>query len=250
VYRILPELLGKSYETAISSQIESLHALMEEREDILFRVTTESAEMKRIDKKIQEKTKQIIRSIDAIETRLKTRSNVLKNKINELEGIYSTLPGKRMEYNRLKNIQDLNEKYFQLLTEKKVQYAISDAGFSSNNRILKNPSLDPTPVEPKSSTVYISFLLLGMFLSLGIIFIKYVSFNEINLIEDLQNILPSHATILGGVPNSKIEMEYSKIVVTDSPKSMIAEALRKIRVNLSYIKPNYQTIAISSSISG
>lgn len=250
VYRILPELLGKSYETAISSHIESLHALMEEREDILFRVTTESSEIKRIDKKIQEKTKQIIRSIDAIETRLKTRSNVLKNKINELEGIYSTLPGKRMEYNRLKNIQDLNEKYFQLLTEKKVQYAISDAGFSSNNRILKNPSLDPTPVEPKSSTVYISFLLLGMFLSLGIIFIKYVSFNEINLIEDLQNILPSHATILGGVPNSKIEMEYSKIVVTDSPKSMIAEALRKIRVNLSYIKPNYQTIAISSSISG
>src|SRR5690606_27047847 len=39
VYRILPELLGKSYETAISSHIESLHALMEEREDILFRVT-------------------------------------------------------------------------------------------------------------------------------------------------------------------------------------------------------------------
>src|SRR5690606_19823054 len=134
-------------------------------------------------KKIEEKTNQIIGSIDAIETRLKERSNVLKSKIGELEGIYTTLAGKRMEYNRLKNNQNLNEKYFQLLTKKKVQYAISDARFSSNNRILKNPSLDSTPVEPKSSTVYISFLLLGLFLSLGIIFIKYVSFNEINLIE-------------------------------------------------------------------
>lgn len=250
IYRILPELLGKSYETAIAGHIESLHLLLEEKEDVLFRLTPESSEIKRIDKKVQEKIKQIMRSIDAIEARLKSRIKVLRSKINELESEYSSLPGKRMEFNRLKNIQDLNEKYFQLLTEKKVQYSISDAGFSTNNRILSQPSINNTPVEPKANMIYISFTLLGLFLGIGVLFIKYVGFNEINLLEDLQAILPEKATILGGVPLSKLTLEHSQIIVTKAPKSMMAEAMRKIRVNLSYIHPDYKTIAISSSISG
>jgi capsular exopolysaccharide synthesis family protein len=45
-------------------------------------------------------------------------------------------------------------------------------------------------------------------------------------------------------------MEFSQLVVSESPKSMLAEAMRKIRTNLSYINPNYKTIAITSSISG
>lgn len=250
VYRILPELLGKSYETAIAGHIEALHLLLEEKEDVLFKLTPESSEAKRIDKKIQERTKQIIRSIDAIENRLKNRRKVLQEKIGILESEYLKLPEKRMEYNRLKNIQELNEKYYQLLTEKKVQYSISDAGFASNNRILKKPTADFTPVEPKSSIIYTAFILLGFFIGIGVLFLKYISFNEINLLEDLENILPEKATILGGVPLSNYTLEHSQIIVSKAPKSMMAEAMRKIRVNLSYIHPEYKTIAITSSISG
>lgn len=250
VYRILPELLGKSYETAISGHIEALHLLLEEKEDILFKLTAESSEAKRIDKKITEKTKQITRSIDAIEERLKNRSKIIQQKINSLESEYSKLPEKRMEFNRLKNIQDLNEKYFQLLTEKKVQYSISDAGFASNNRILKKPAADFSPVEPKPSIIYTGFILLGLFISIGMLFFKYITFNEINLLEDLQSILPPKATTLGGIPLSKYALEHSQVIVSKAPKSMMAEAMRKIRVNLGYIHPNYKTIAITSSISG
>jgi len=250
VYRILPELLGKSYEIALANHIQSLHQLLEEKEDILFKVTSESSEVKRLDKRIQEKVKQIIRSVDAIDSRLKARIVVLRQKVNSIEYEYSSLPGKRMEFNRLKNIQDLNEKYFQLLTEKKVQYSISDAGFSSNNRILTKPLINHIPVEPNGNIITISFLLLGIIFGLGVLFLKYVSFNEINLLEDLQSILPTQATILGGVPLSKLSLDHSQIIVTKAPKSMMSEAMRKIRVNLSYINPNYKTIAISSSISG
>lgn len=250
VYRILPELLGKSYEAAIAGHIEALHTLLEEKEDLLFKLTEESTEVKRVDKKIQERIRQIRRSIEAIEARLSARANVLRTKIYSLEGDYFSLPEKRMEYTRLKNIQDLNEKYVQLLTEKKVLYSISDAGFASNNRILNKASVNPDPVAPNSRLVYATFLFFGLFLGLAVLFVKYVSFNEINLLEDLENLLPEKASILGGIPLFKFNLEYSQLIVTDSPKSMMAEAMRKIRVNLSYIQPDYQTIAISSSISG
>ncbi|MFN5909768.1 MAG: polysaccharide biosynthesis tyrosine autokinase, partial [Bacteroidota bacterium] len=98
--------------------------------------------------------------------------------------------------------------------------------------------------------IYTTFIMFGLVLGLAIMFFRYLTFNEINMIDDLQRLLPDKATILGGVPMHKSEMEFSQLVVGESPKSMMAESLRKIRTNLSYINPNYKTIAISSSVSG
>ena len=250
VYRLLPELMGTSFEESIANHIESLHQLMEEKEDLLFRMTEESAEIKRIEKKIQEKIKLVLRSINAIESRLSARSSVIRSKLNGLESEYGDLPGKRMEFGRLKNIQDLNEKYFQLLTEKKVLYSISDAGYSSNNRVLTKAELSMVPVAPNRKLIYASFIVFGLIIGIGVMFLKYITFNEINNIEELRSILPENSNILGGIPFYQFASEHSKLIVVDSPKSIIAEAMRKIRVNLNYIQPNFKTIAISSSISG
>ncbi len=250
VYRILPELMGKSFETALAFHVESLYKLLEEKEDLLFKLTAESSEVKRIERRISDKSNQIVRSIEAVNSRLTARRMLLNQKVEELTSDFSSLPEKRMEFNRLKNIQDLNEKYYQLLTEKKVQYAISDAGFASSNRILQKPTFENNLVEPNRNMIYVSFLLLGVFLGLFMLLYKYITYNEINLLDDLERLLPEKASVLGGIPQSRNSMEFSQIVVTDSPKSVIAESMRKIRVNLSYIHPNYKTIAISSSVSG
>ena len=250
VYKMLPEMLGKSYEVALVGHIEDLHKLLEEKEDLLYRVTPENTEVKLLENKIKSKTNLIQRSVTAIENRLSINAKVLRGKIGKYKNDIYELPEKRMEFNRLKNIQDLNEKYFSLLTEKKVLYAISDAGYASSNRILRMPKVPRTPVEPSRNFIYSSFIMFGIILGLGVMFLKYLMFNEINLIEDLENVLPERASILGGVPMFKYNMEYSKLIVAEAPKSSMAEAMRKIRTNLSYIKPDYQTIAISSSISG
>ncbi len=250
VYRLLPEMLGKSYEQSLSAQITGLHDLLEKKEDLLYRVTEENSEVKGLNAKIQTKLNSIRKSITVILDRLYSNSKELNTKIQGFEGEYFELPEKKMEFSRLKNIQDLNEKYFTLLTEKKFLYSISDAGYSSNNRILSRPIVNSTPVSPNKKLIYTTFIMFGIILGLAIMLFKYLTFNEINLIEDLKKLLPSQATILGGVPLVKTIMEYSQLVVTDSPKSMLAESMRKIRTNLSYINPNYKTIAISSSVSG
>jgi capsular exopolysaccharide synthesis family protein len=79
---------------------------------------------------------------------------------------------------------------------------------------------------------------------------RYVTFNEVNTIDDLKSLLPEKVTVLGGVPLIKNTMEYSQLMVHESPKSMLAESMRNIRTNLSFVSPNMKTIAVSSSISG
>ncbi len=250
VYRLLPEMLGKSYEESLVKRIEELHLLLERKEDLLYKVTEDNSEIKLLNNKIQAKINSIQMSIAAIENRLTQNASVIKTKINAYQNKIFELPEKKMEFNRLKNIQDLNDKYFTLLTEKKVLYAISDAGYASSNRVLSQPKVSGVPVEPSRKFIYSTFILFGVVIGLGVMFLKYLMFNEINMIEDLESILPPQASILGGIPLFKYNMEFSKLIVAEAPKSSMAESMRKIRTNLSYINPDYKTIAISSSISG
>lgn len=250
VYRLLPEMLGKSYEQSLSTQIAGLHELLERKEDLLYRVTDENSEVKALNSKIQAKLASIRKSISVILERLYANEKAIAIKIRGHENEYFELPEKKMEFSRLKNIQELNEKYFTLLTEKKFLYSISDAGYASNNRILSRPSVNSSPVSPNRKLIYSTFVMFGVILGLGIMFIRYLTFNEINQLDDLKKLLPSKASILGGVPLYKSGIEFSQLIVNDAPKSMLSESMRKIRTNLSYIDPNYKTIAITSSISG
>lgn len=250
VYRLLPEMMGRSYQSVLSGQVSQLHELLERKDDLLFRVTDESSEMKAVNSKIQTKLLSIRKSISTILERLYAESKLIRNEIAKYESEYFDLPQKKMEFVRLKNIQDLNEKYFSLLTEKKFLYSISDAGYSSNNRVLSRAAVNNSPVSPNRNLVYGSFIALALFLGLGIIALRYLTYNEITQLEELQKLLPSKVTVLGSIPLVKQDMIFSQLVVHNTPKSALSETMRKIRTNLNYIHPNYQTIAISSSISG
>lgn len=250
VYKLLPEMLGKSYEQSLANQIESLHDLLEKKEDILFRVTPDNTEVKAINTKMNGKLAAIRKSIAVVLDRLRANKAAIQSKITAFENEFMAFPEKKMEFNRLKNIQDLNDKYFALLTEKKVLYSISDAGYTLNNRILTRPSLNMVPVSPNPKVIYSSFLLFGVFIGFLLLLIGYLRFNEIHEIEDLKNILPDEASVLGEIPHVKNEVFFSQLLVSNSPKSMLSEMLRKIRANLNFIHPNYKTIAISSSVSG
>ena len=130
-----------------------------------------------------------------------------------------------------------------LLTENKFKYSISDAGYTTNNKMLSLPTLNETPISPNNKLITFSFIAIGFIVGLGILFLKFITFNEINILDDLNKLLPEKVTTLGGVPLVKNDMQYSQLLAYDFPKSQLAEAFRNIRTNLNYIidtlKKNY-----------
>ena len=122
VFRMIPEMLGKSFEVSLANHVSELHDLLEAKEDLLFSYTAENEKVKENQRKVDNKISTIQRSISTIISRLETDAQRLKIKIRKAEGQLSGLPEKRMEYNRLKNISELNEKYLTLLREKKLLY--------------------------------------------------------------------------------------------------------------------------------
>lgn len=250
IYRLIPEMLGKSFELSLTKQITDLNLLLERKEELLTNVTENNSELKNLNTRIQSKIQSIRRSVEVIQERILEQAKVIKGKIGIVEGEYLKMPQKKMEYNRLKSLQDLNEKYYTLLTEKKIMYSISNAGYTSNNRVLNEASMNFSPVSPNRKLVYAGFIFIGFVSGFAFLFFKYVTFNEINTIDDLKHLLPDKVTVLGNIPLLKESTEYSQLLVHNSPKSILAESMRNIRTNLSFVNSDVRVIAISSSISG
>lgn len=250
VYKLLPVLIEKSYQSVLKVQIETLFEKLERRENLLYTVTEESRTITQLDKKIAADIDITNKIIDALEKKTAERIDFLKSEVKTARQRFFSIPDKKMELSRLKNKQELNERYFTSLNEKKVAYAISNAGYTSNNKVLSKAPLNSTPVEPNKFQIYYTYLTLGILLALAFLFFKYVSYDELNNLADLEKLAQNQMNILGSVPFEDTNSPHSQLVVHNNPKSVLSESFRAIRSNLKFVNPEAKTIAISSSISG
>ena len=251
IYRLIPEMVGKkSFEASLLRQVEELNQLLEAQEDLLREVTKENKQNKVLNERIKNRILTIKQGINIIDDRLKNDKGIIEARITELESNYFELPEKKMEFDRLKYIQELNNRYFTLFTEKKIEYELSNAGYSSSNRILNAPTVPIAAIYPNNKLTYFLLGFLGLLIGLGTIIFKYLTYNEITSIQDLQALLPNETNILGSVPVHRKKMKHSQIVVSETSKSRLAESIRNIRSNMSFVNKDAKVIAISSSVSG
>ena len=251
IYRLIPEMVGKkSFEGSVLKQIEELNNLLEQKDDLLREVTNENIQIVILNERLRNRIASIQKSINVIKERLENEKKILSQKIDEIELTYFGLPEKKMEYERLKYIEELNNRYFSIFTEKKIEYELSNAGYSTSNRILKKAQLASLPISPNQKLIYILLSMLGFLIGIGLITLRYLTYNDIISVHDLEKILPKDTSILGAVPLYKKKMKYSQVVVSENSKSRMAEAIRSIRSNMSFVKKDAKVIAISSSISG
>ena len=250
VYKMIPELVGKSFESSLNEQVLDLHNLIEKKEDLSYKVTESNDAFIKIKLRIEQRIDYINNIVETLESRVKVKLEFVRSEIESLEKDYYSLPQKQMELSRLRNIQELNEKYYNLLTEKKVLYSISNAGYASKNKVLNPPSISGTPISPKRNFIYGIAAFLALSLGFGVLLLRYITFDEISQLSELKKVLPKGIGILGSVPLTNRKMIHSQLLVVEAPKSRISESFRSIRTNLSFVKNNVSTIAVTSSISG
>lgn len=169
----------------------------------------------------------------------------------EMESTFLALPEKETEYTRIKRFYNLYEKFYLLLMEKKAEYGIAKAGMVPNFVILSPASLPSSPISPNNSLIYFSGTAAAFLISFLLILARYIFHNTISSEKEVEKLTP--APILGGVPvYEKDEMDFSRLVVDNAPKSALSEAFRSIRTNLEFICPDKKTriITVTSSTSG
>jgi capsular exopolysaccharide synthesis family protein len=200
-------------------------------------------EIQSMEKTLQKSTKDGREMLLSELEKLETEKRIIEKEVKNL-------PEKETEYNRLKRLYDLNEKFYLLLIDKKAEFGISEAGTIPDFQVLSPANLPGSAVFPKKMDVYLIGVGGGIVLSLLLIGIRFITNNTIDSVEEIERVL--NVPILGVVPFHKSKSRHSKMVVTENPKSELAEAIRSIRTNLDFMAPESgksKILSITSTIS-
>ena len=219
---------------------------------MLYKVTTNSESIKQVNYQIENQKKLLIQSLDAVKQKYRTKYKSLLEKTSAFKDEMFQKPEDEIELSRLNRIYSISEKYYTLLLEKKTEFSISKAGYVTKNIILERAVQQGNIISPiKKNSIVISFIL-ALFLSICLVFIRYILHDKIYNLKDITSSLNTDVGLLGIVPKYNKEIPVSQLVVDKNPKSIISEAFRAIRSNLSFIDntEDKKIIAVTSSISG
>lgn len=172
------------------------------------------------------------------------------SRISQLNRRISFLPGLERQFVNIKRVYDLNENLYLFLLQKKAEAGITRASTPSSIRVVNPPKLMGGAISPNRKQNYMMSSIIGFGLPLVLLYILFVFDDKIKYKEDLKQL--TKISVLGAVGHSK---EGGNLVVSENPRSAVAESFRSLRSNLLFYLDNTkehvgQVVLISSSVSG
>lgn len=182
---------------------------------------------------------------------LRKEKAILLKEINNTETRFNSLPSKETELNRLKRFYNLYEKYYLSLQEKGVQFGIAKAGTVPQFVILAKAYPNFAPVSPVKSQYYLIGICIGLFFGFLLLIFRLLLQNTIVNENELKSKLK--VGFLGAVPKyTRKSLTFSTIIVSENPKSSIAESFRSIRTNVEFMcsLSEKRLLGVTSTTSG
>lgn len=157
------------------------------------------------------------------------------------------LPIAERQYISIQRNYALLENLYVFLMQKRAEADISKASTTTDIVVVNPPMLAGGPIAPKTTQNYMIALALGLMLPFFAFVLSEFFNNKIQSREDVEKI--TNMPFLGGIGHKKTD---NNLVVSNSPKSAVAESFRALRSNLSYFTGGRDkaTFMITSSISG
>jgi capsular exopolysaccharide synthesis family protein len=231
--------------------VSKIQQLDEQKEQLLASKTSNSFQIKTLNSQMENQKKTLIDLLKMTAQRLDEKKKLLSQKYNEYQTKeFGTNSLSDLDYLKLKRLYDINVGYYNKLLEKKAEYLINQAGSISQNIILQNALIPSEPISPSKKMIIIIFIVLATLLSIALIIIRYLLYNEITSATDVQSY--TSAKILGIIPLYKSKLPISQLLIDIKPNSVFSESFRACRSSIDFLQKEktQNIIAISSTISG
>ncbi len=185
----------------------------------------------------------ILKSLDDLKENLKTSivnyQKQLKTSKNQLEkinqesiGLYSRIPEKEKMVRAIERQQEIKESLYMILLTKREEAAINLAITEPSIKVVDYSITGNTPLSPKRSVILLGAFMLGLLLPFGALYLYFISDTKIHIKDDLLAMLPS-VTVAAEIPH----LEKDRMVMDANDRSVLGEAFRILRTNISYLLP-------------
>jgi capsular exopolysaccharide synthesis family protein len=164
-----------------------------------------------------------------------------------LENQFVNMPDQSTQFSKNERYYKLYEEFYLILMQSKSGFEIAKAGATTDFKILSPATLPSKPISPNRLMIAGIGLVSSFTLIVFFIGFLYIVNNKITNLQELEKI--SGVPVLGVIPSSR---SSAGIYVVSHPKSIVSEAIRTLRTNLEFFKPNtkQKVLAISSTVSG
>jgi capsular exopolysaccharide synthesis family protein len=208
--------------------ITELHALYSQRSGIPGNNTEKNLFLGQIDNKIKVQKQTIIENVTNNLNTLNLSLNELNYRANKLSGEISQLPKTELNMVGLQRKFDLSDVIYTYLLQKRSEAAITMASNYPDYEVIESArEFKKKTIVPRKKLSYLLALFFGFMIPTTFIFIRDFFNNKINSIYDLENLTGNPA--LSTIFNNSYRNEA---VVTDTPRSPVAESFRNLRSSL------------------
>ena len=171
----------------------------------------------------------------------------IEKNIQNLRTSMSSIPGIEKKLLEKMRTQEVKEKLFLFLLQKREETALSEAVTTAKTRTIDRARVAKFPVYPKPKLIMTTSGVLGLLIPFLLVLVIGLFENKIDSEETIQQL--TQIPILGRISHNKTE---KNIVVKHGSRSAINEMFRLLRTNLNFVNhgKSNQIIMLTSSISG
>lgn len=229
---IAPSAFGIKDEV-INQLVAQLIDLNFSKKSLISEGSTESPLLRQINNRIDDVISALKESIADLSKANEIILANLNKRGDKISQKAKKLPSSERQLVNLNRLLKLNENLYLFLMEKRSNAAIQRSSNTADCKVIEPARLSKlSPVAPKRNLAYMIAALLGLFIPIAIIIFKDFLNDSIRSKDELE--AKTNIPILGTIPKSKVN--GNALVISERPKSALAESFRLIRANLSFFQ--------------
>lgn len=245
-HNMIPANMGIT-DASLLSLIKEYNQKILERMRLSRSATDESPLFVQSDEELRALRTSIIASIGNLKQGIEiSRDNVMRQDAR-FNSKRSDVPNKERKYMEIKRQQQIKEKLYIYLYQKREENALTLASTVMPAKIVDAPRTSANPVSPRVNRIWMIALLIGLGIPFVVLFLIDYFNDEIHDRREFQNIVK--APFLGEVLQCK---SPEAVVVGNRTNSAPAELFRTIRTNMKFMLPDGKSpvILVTSALNG
>jgi len=244
---LIPSNIGLE-DASLASSLSEYNTLQLQRMRIMRTATDDNPVVDQMNSQLATMRQNIIATIGSVRESLKIRQRNIQAQDSKYNRQIKDAPEQEREYVRVVRDQQIKERLYLYLYEKREENALMLAATSMPAKIIDAPQRDVNSRNPKPKKLLFMCFLLGLIFPAGLLYLFMLFNDKIDDVKDFERRIKT--PMLGQlVLNSR----GTHIAIREGESTVSAELFRLIRANLKFIVPaetKTPVILISSCLSG
>lgn len=244
---LIPSNIGVT-DASLSSGLSEYNAMLLQRMRILRTATDDNPVIEQMNAQLAIMRQNIIATIGSVRESLKIRQRNLLSQDTKFNRQIKDAPEQQREYVRVLRQQQLRERLYAYLYEKREENALMLAATTMPAKVLDVPQRDVKSQSPKLIKLLLLCIFMGLLMPSVILYLYFLLNDKIDDPKEFETRI--HAPLLGQlVQNSR----NAHIAIHEGESTVSAELFRLIRTNLRYVIPadvKTPVILVTSCING